>query len=54
MVCILASSIWVFICSECIIWNKGKCVSTVKENEKYMNAFEIQSIKVIQTMQSNP
>lgn len=29
-------------------------MSTVKENEKYMNVFETQSIKVIQTMQSNP
>lgn len=38
----------------CKIWKKGKYISRVKENEKYVNEFEIQLIKVIQTMQSSP
>ena len=38
----------------CKIGKKGKYISRVKENEKYVNEFEIQLIKVIQAMQSSP
>ena len=38
----------------CKIWKKGKRISRVKANEKYMNEFEIQLIKVIQTRQNSP
>lgn len=38
----------------CKIWKKGKCISRVKANEKYMNEFEIHLIKVIQTRQNSP
>lgn len=47
ILCILANSIWVFTYVMYIIWTKGKHISRVKQNEKYMNEFEIQSIKVI-------
>ena len=38
----------------CKIGKKGKYISRVKENEKYVNEFEIPLIKVIQAMQSSP
>lgn len=47
VLCILANSIWVFIYVMYIIWTKGKHISRVEQNEKYMNEFQIQPIKVI-------
>lgn len=54
LVCILASRIWVFICVTCIIWNKGKHLRRVEENENHMNESAVHPEKVRQITQSNP